>query len=342
VQKTDHSQYISFVLSEFESITDTRKRGHKIYFLWVGCLLIPIIGLILGIFGGGELDRQITAFIYNLFNSNSFLQSLGNLFQYSYFVCLAGALVCLIIIILYLNPKTSNKVEDISKYAILYLLVLSLSFLDHIILQLIVNRISFAPEISSLHPFYQVNPSFNGIWSSSFPNNNMSLSSIILLFPVLFGNRSPIFKWIVGVITGILIFIIGMTEIGLSHAWFTDIFVSIGIVLFWAWIVYWHILFIKDGEYTVLHKKLTGLYYESYNKVIESRSAHDAGNLDECKQKLIQAKELYNKSISSIQNFSRDVSNYLKRNEYWKFNVNLLIKEIENNLPPSRKWLYIF
>ncbi|MHA1453373.1 MAG: hypothetical protein ACTSRD_10970 [Promethearchaeota archaeon] len=159
---------------------------------------------------------------------------------------------------------------------------------------------------------------------------------------MLFGNRSPIFKWIIGVISGILIIIIGLTEIGLFYAWFTDIFVSIGIVLFWAWIVYWHILFIKDGEYTVLYKKLTGLYYESYNKVIESKSAHDAGNLDECKQKLIQAKELYNQTISSIQNFSGDVSNYLKRNEYWKYNIKFLIKEIENNLPPSRKWLYIF
>jgi len=155
VQKTDHSQYISFVLSEFESITDTRKRKHKIYFLWIVCLLIPIIALILGIFGGGELDRQITDFIYNLFNSNSFLQSLGNLFQYSYFVSLAGALVCSIIVILYLNPKTSNKVEAASKYAILYLLVLTLSFLDLIILQLIVNRIPFS--ILPSKPFIQWN-----------------------------------------------------------------------------------------------------------------------------------------------------------------------------------------
>lgn len=342
MQKTDHSQFTSFVLSEFESIADPKKRGRNIYFLWIGCLLIPILALILGIIGGGELDRRITGSIYYLYNSSSFLQSLGNLFQYSYYVFLGGALVCLLIVILYLSPKTKKKVKLVSKYAILYLLVMSLSFLDHIILQLIVNRIPFAPEISSLHPFYQINPSFSGIWDSSFPNNNLLLSGVIILFPVLFGNRSPLFKWIVGVISGILIIIIGLVEIGFSHAWFTDIFVSIGIVLFWAWIVYWHILFIKDREYSTLSSKLTGLYYESYEKVIESKSAHDAGNLDECKQKLIRAKELYNKSISSIQNHSRDVSNYLKRNEYWKYNVNLLIKEIENDLPPSRKWLYIF
>ncbi len=342
MQKTEHSQFISFVLSEFGSMTDSGNRRRKIYFLWIGCLLIPILALIIGIIGGGELDRQITAFIHNFFNSMPFLQSVGNLFQYSYFVFLGGVLVCTIIVILYLSPKTTNKVEVVSKYAMLYLLVMSLSFLDHIILQLIINRIPFAPEVSTLHPFYQVNPSLRGIWNSSFPNNNLILSGIIILFPVLFGNRSPIFKWIVSVISGILIITIALTEIGLSHAWFTDIFVSIGIVLFWAWIVYWHILFIKDGENTALYNKITGLYYQAYKKVIESKSAHDAGDLDECKQKLYQAKELYNQSISSIQNLSGDVSNYLKRNEYWKFTVNLLIKEIENKLPPSRKWLYIF
>ncbi|TFG19333.1 MAG: hypothetical protein EU530_06405 [Promethearchaeota archaeon] len=323
-------------------MTDSRNRRCKTYFLWIGCLLIPILGLMIGIMGGGELDRQITAFIHNFFKSIPFLQTVGNLFQYSYFVFLGGTLVCSIIVILYLSPKTTNKVEVVSKYAIMYLLVMILSFLDHIILQLVVNRIPFAPEVSSLHPFYQVNPSFGGIWNSSFPNNNLILSGVIILFPVLFGNRSPIFKWIVGLISGILIITIALTEIGLSKAWFTDIFVSIGIVLFWAWIVYWHILFIKEEENTVLYKKLTELYYQAYQKVIDSKSAHDLGNLDECKQKLYQAKELYNQSISSIQNFSADVSNYLQRNEFWKFNVNLLINEIENNLPPSRKWLYIF
>ena len=342
MQKTDHTQFISFVLSEFEKIPNTKKPGHKIYFLWVGCLLGPILGLILGIFNGGDIDRQITAAVHILFNSSSFFQNLGSVFQYSYFIFLGGALACLVIVILYLNSKTKEKVDTISMYAILYLLVMSLSFIDHLLLQMIVNRIQYNPILSSLHPFYQINPSFTGVWISSFPNNNLTISGVIILLPILFGNRSPIFKWIIGVISGLLILVIGFTEIGLSHAWFTDVCVSIGTVLFWAWILYWHILFIKDGENTTQHQKLTGLYRKAYNKLIESKSALEAGNLEECKQKLIQSKEIYNQSISTIQNMSGDVSNYLERNEYWKFNVIILIKEIENNVPSSRKWLYIF
>ena len=108
----DHSQFTSFVLGEFEQISNTGKTQYKLYFLWVGCLLFSILGLVLGLFGGGEVDRRITLSLYNLFNSNSFFQRLGNLFQYSYFIFLGGALACLIIVILSLNPKTQSKVES--------------------------------------------------------------------------------------------------------------------------------------------------------------------------------------------------------------------------------------
>ena len=342
MQKTDHSQFTSFVLSEFEQIPIINKPANKTYLLWVGSLLVPIIALILSVFNGGEIDRVITASLYNLFESSAFFIQLAQILQYALFIPIGGVFVCLILVILYLNPNTREKFKSVSSYAILFLLVGVFSLLDHFVLQIVVNRVAFDPIVSSLHPFYRINPSFSGLWNSSFPNNNVLLSSLLILLPVIFGNRSAAFKWIMGIISGVFILATSLTEIGLSRAWFSDVFISIGIVLFWGWFVYWHVLFIKDSESTKLVHKLTDLYYRAYNILVSSKNALESNNVEDCKQKLIEAKNMYNLSISSLQNHSGDVSKYITRNEFWKSNINLLLKELENSTSPSKKWLYIF
>ncbi len=298
--------------------------------------------LILSALNGCEIDWRITAFLHDLFNSNSVLISIGNIFQYSYFITLIGVFVSLIIIILYLNPKTKSRIRFGSRYAVLFILVLSFSIFDSLILQVIVNRVPYNPSISSLHPYFIVNPSWEGIWVTSFPNNNVLLSGFFILLPVLFGNRGAVFKWIFGILSGSVIIVIAFTEIGFNYAWFSDVFASIGIFLFWSWFFYWHILFIKDGENTEHLKKLTVLFSKAYKKIIDAKSVQNTGNLDDCKILLNEAKEILNNSISSIQNISGDNSKFLDRNKYWKFIVSSLIIELENKTVQSKKWLYIF
>jgi hypothetical protein len=219
---------------------------------------------------------------------------------------------------------------------------MSFAMIDHFVLQIIVNRIKYDPSLSSLHPFYQINPSIDGFWISSFPNNNVVISSVVILLPILFGDRSRVFKWIMGIISGLIILSIGFFEIGGSHAWFTDVFASIGLVLFWSWFFYWHVLFIKDSESKDLEDKLTRLYSRAYNTLLEAKTFFNEHKTEECRSKLLSAREQYNQSISSIQNISRNTYPYLKRNEFWKFNVNQLLKELDKVSPSTKKWMYIF
>lgn len=341
VQKSDHSQFTSFILSEFEQV-DHSQSIQKVYFLWVGTLLIPILVMILGIFNNGEIDRVISAFIYTLYNSSEFLQKLGTVLQYSYFLFLGGAIICLILVIVSFAPKNKEKEKSSSRYASLYLLSIIISFFFHLIIQLIVNRKGPMNVYLDIQTFYQIFPSINGLWFSSFPNNNMTLSGVVIIFPVIFGKRSAVFKWIIGVLSGIIMVILGIIELGLSHAWFTDVFASIGLVLMVSSIIYWHILFIKDREQTDLYHELTVLFYKAYGKVLESKEVLDSGDIEGSKQLLGVAKELYNQSINALQNHSGDINQFISRNEFWKFNVSVLLKELGTQNTLSKKWMYIF
>ena len=118
MQKTDHSQFTSFVLSEFKQITHPKKPGYNTYFIWIGCLIIPIIVLILGVIDSGNLDRVITALLYDLFQTNLFFQAVGNILQYTYFVALVGALVSLIIVIILtclIIKSESGRLKEVEK-----------------------------------------------------------------------------------------------------------------------------------------------------------------------------------------------------------------------------------
>lgn len=291
---------------------------------------------------GGELDKNISNSLYLVYTSAPVFQIIGKILQYAYIGCLGFVIVCLGFIIGFLSSKTNQKMEFLARYATLYVLVIFLSFCLHVLVQLLVNRSPPSGDYSTIQPFYQISPSLLGPWISSFPNNNMTLSSVVVLLPVLFGKQSAIFKWIMGIISGILVLAIGLTEIGMSNAWFTDVFMSLGIVLLVAWMLYWHILFIKDREFVNFHHKLTDLYNDAYSKLIESKQALESRNLEECKLLLNTAKEIFNKSINALQNLPGDVAGYLHRNEYWKNNVSLLLNELEKASIPSRKWIYIF
>jgi hypothetical protein len=342
VQKTDHSQFTAFVLGEIEDLEKNQNPTKKIQLLWIGSLLVSVLGILIGIFNNGDLDRRISAYFYQIYQSSTILGRIGSVLQYSYFVFLAGGLICLILVIVSFVPKKRDKINISSRYASLYLLVMGISFFIHLILQLVVNRLAPSFIYDNIDPFYMVHPSIFGLWNSSFPNNNLVLSGVVILLPVLFGKQSAVFKWIMGIISGAFISLISIVELGLSHAWITDIFASIGIVILVSWLIYWNVLFIKERERTELFHKLNEIFYQAYDKLIESKKALESNRYEDCKRLLNKAKELFNQSINSIQNYSGDNSRYLYRNEFWKFNISLLLQEIENGSSVSRKWMYIF
>jgi hypothetical protein len=118
--------------------------------------------------------------------------------------------------------------------------------------------------------------------------------------------------------------------------------VSIGVVLLVSWIFYWHILFIKEREKLHLEQRLTNLFSQAYNKLLSAKDALDSSDLTQCKKLLSESRELFNRSISNIQNIPGDITPYVNRSEFWKFYVNLLQEELENGGNSSKKWLYIF
>ena len=79
---------------------------------------------------------------------------------------------------------------------------------------------------------------------------------------------------------------IGFSEIGLSSAWFSDIFASLGIILFYSWLLYWHVLYVKERERTDLHYQLTSKFNRGYEKVIASKNALESGNLEQSRKLL--------------------------------------------------------
>ncbi|MBN2154930.1 MAG: hypothetical protein JW776_02670 [Candidatus Lokiarchaeota archaeon] len=342
MQKFDHSRFTAFILKELEYVNEQKIENKREYFLWISSLIFTLVIFFTGAFNNGSLDKNVSNSLYLLYNSIPFIQTIGSTLQYTYFLFLSIGLICLIILIIFLSSKNKQKIEPVARYATLYLLVLSLSFIIHLILQIFMNREPPLGDYSTIQPFYQIGTSSINFWDRSFPNRNLTISGVVIIFPVLFGNRSSVFKWIMSILSALMVLIIGFIEIGLSKAWFTDVFCSIGIVLFVGWIIYWHILFIKDKENIDFHHKLTDQYYKAYDKLVKSKLSFDSGSVEECKALLKDARELLNGSISSIQNLSGNVDNYIQRNEYWKYNVGLLIKDIENGNLSNRRWIYIF